>query len=803
MIQFLRKSVSLIVIIAFNLGLFSSFTPGPIAERVALAAPTATTWYVDAQTGDDGDDCLTPGTACLTVGAAVGKASSGDTIQIAAGTYVENLDINFDLAFVGAGMDATFLDGGQAGRVLVAASSSITVANLTIQNGSVSGSGVAGKGAGIFNYNHLVLDNVRVVHNTSQDGGAGIFTSGRLLIQNSEVISNTTQGGGGGLEIWSTGALTLTESLVAWNEASTGGGVFNTGQFFGQSSTLWGNQSGISGGGLVNSSTGVVDLVGFTVSENQTDGYGAGLLNELGSMSLTNVTVSRNRGSNYVGVANINETAQITITNSTIAENIVTQSGIRYGGVVNLSGLASLLNTIVANNDSRQCLANASWVSLGSNLSSDSYCAFTQPGDDQNIDPLLAPLADYGGATLTHALQPGSPAIDTANNAGCPADDQRGVSRPFDGDNDGAPVCDKGAFEARNQLVLDDLSLVEGNTGTVEALFTVTLSPTSTQEVTVDYFTADGTANAGGHAGSDYQAASGQLVFAPGEATQAIAVQVNGDTQDETDETFFVNLSAAGNADILDGVGVATIVDDDGLPALTIADAAITEGNSGAANAFFVVALSPAHTQQVTVDYTTQDGTASAGSDYTAASGTLTFEPGVITQTISVAVSGDLVDEGETETFSVLLSSPVNAQLADEIGEGSILDDDIATVSIQNSQPVMEGDSGETSLTFTVTLSLATAFPVTVDYYTQSGVGGTFATPGVDYEDVSGTLTFAPGEMVKTFTVPIYGDLEDEQDENFSAFLINAVPISIYGSASTGYILDDDDLKIFLPITMR
>jgi hypothetical protein len=436
---------------------------------------------------------------------------------------------------------------------------------------------------------------------------------------------------------------------------------------------------------------------------------------------------------------------------------------------------------------------------LGYNLSSDSYCSFTQPGDLQNTDPSLAVLEDYGGPTLTHALLPGSPAIDSGTDTGCPATDQRGIARPFDGDNDGTPVCDRGAFEAQNQLTIDDVTLSEGDAGSINAVFTVTLSPDSDQTVSVNFATHDGTAEAG----SDYTAVNSTLVFDPGETTQQVIVPVTGDTDDEADETFIVELGAASNADILKGEGLGTIVDDDGLPSLTIADTSMSEGDDGATNAVFVVTLSPAHDQQVMVDFGTLDGTATGGDDFSATNGSLTFEPGEITQTISVAVLGDLLDEGDSEAFSVLLSDPVNANLVDDSAEGIILDDDTATLSIWNTPPVTEGNAGETTLTFTVTLSLATAFPVTVDYYTQSGVGGTFATPGVDYEDTSGILSFAAGETVKTFTVIVYGDQTSEEDEYFGAYIINAYPVSIYGSASSGYILNDDNMMVVLPIVSK
>jgi hypothetical protein len=437
---------------------------------------------------------------------------------------------------------------------------------------------------------------------------------------------------------------------------------------------------------------------------------------------------------------------------------------------------------------------------LGNNLASDNYCAFTQPGDLQFVDPGLAPLADYNGPTVTHALVPGSLAIDGGSNTGCPAVDQRGVARPFDGDNDSVAVCDIGAFEAENQITINDVTLTEGDAGTTNAVFTVTLAPTSTQSITVDYVAVNQTAIAG----SDYQATSGELTFDPGESTQQISVPVIGDTSDEADETFTVSLSQPVNADILDGQGTGTIVDDDGLPSLTIADVSVSEGNSGTVNASFVVTLSPADSQTITVDFATANGSATAGSDFITASGTLTFAPGDTTKTILVAVTGDSIDEGTSETFSVLLSDAINATLVDDDATATILDDEISTISLNNGDPVLEGDSGTKSMIFTVTLSSPTSFPVSVDYYTQGGVSGNFATTGVDYEETSGTLSFSPGETLKTFSVTIYGDIFDEpEQENFSVFLTNASPISIYGSASSGYIQDDDLARLYLPMSTK
>lgn len=109
-------------------------------------------------------------------------------------------------------------------------------------------------------------------------------------------------------------------------------------------------------------------------------------------------------------------------------------------------------------------------------------------------------------------------------------------------------------------LAITDVSVIEGNSGTVDAVFTVTLSAISSRVITVSYATANGTATIGG---SDYNAGSGTLTFAPGTQVQTITVQVNGDLLEETDEIFFVTLSDPVNANLVDDQGSGTIIDDD------------------------------------------------------------------------------------------------------------------------------------------------------------------------------------------------------------------------------------------------
>ena len=140
----------------------------------------------------------------------------------------------------------------------------------------------------------------------------------------------------------------------------------------------------------------------------------------------------------------------------------------------------------------------------------------------------------------------------------------------------------------------------------------------------------------------------------------------------------------------------------------------VTEGNAGTVNAVFTVTLSPSASSTVTVKYATANGTATSGSDYVAASGTLTFTAGQTSKTISVAVNGDTADEAN-ETFYLSLSNPTNATIATAQAAATIVDDDIPAVSMSiNNVSVAEGNSGTTNAVLTVTLSGTTAQTVTV-----------------------------------------------------------------------------------------
>lgn len=257
---------------------------------------------------------------------------------------------------------------------------------------------------------------------------------------------------------------------------------------------------------------------------------------------------------------------------------------------------------------------------------------------------------------------------------------------------------------------------------------------------------------------------------------------------DSTDNCQNVANPDQADSDI-DGIGNAC--DTTTFVSININSITVIEGNSGTIDAVFTVTLSGPSSQEVSVDYTTlDDHTATAGSDYTTTSGTLTFAIGETSKTITVPIIGDLVDEGAQETLSIILSNPVNAMLGTSPdSNGTIEDDDTSFINI-NSVTVTEGNSGTTDAIFTVTLTNPSSQTVSVNYAT---LDDHTATANVDYTTTSGTLGFAPGETSKTVSVPVIGDLVDEPNEAFSIILSSPINGALGTSPDgNGTILDDD-----------
>ena len=343
-------------------------------------------------------------------------------------------------------------------------------------------------------------------------------------------------------------------------------------------------------------------------------------------------------------------------------------------------------------------------------------------------------------------------------------------------------------------LQIQNVTINEGGTAT----FTVTLAAVSGQEVTVNWETVDGTAigDADCNGDGDFTESSGTLTFqagntAPDEADPAVVTCE--DDLHEPAETFGLRLRTPTNATAPADPATGLINDNDGPPHLSVDEPRALEG---AGKVTFTVTLDRVSGKDVTVKYATADGTAEAGRDYTARSGSLTIPAGETSETVDVPVSNDTTSEPEEETFTLVLSDPQNATGDGASGTATIVDDD-GDPSFSVSDATAAEGSTDGVLTFTVRLSAASDQEATVGYATSGGTAtsGTDCAVSGDFEETSGTLTFSPGDpLTQTVSVPICDDSLFESDEAFTLTLSNAVNAVVGGptATATGMITDNE-----------
>ncbi|MBI3964057.1 MAG: hypothetical protein HY329_00355, partial [Chloroflexi bacterium] len=319
--------------------------------------------------------------------------------------------------------NAAHSSGGGGGLGFAAGGLDVLGATVTLSNTVISHNRITGPvvrdtvgGLRISGSDPFTMNGGAVQGNSGSIGGIGLLGSSATTITVSgATIANNTGGTlGGGLFIQSGMNVTLTDSTIAANSTA--------------------NEQAAGGASVFCCAALTMERV--TVSGNT----GGGIAHRAGRLQLTNLTVSGNGGDGVVASPGFGSSEQLT--NVTIANQT---SGVGLNIVTDATPALELKNTLLANNANGNCTVpvTRSVSSQGGNLSSDGSCASVLPaGNDFNLtDPLLGPLADNGGPTQTHALQPGSPAIDGGVDDGCPAIDQRRAPRP-----QGAR-CDIGAFE--------------------------------------------------------------------------------------------------------------------------------------------------------------------------------------------------------------------------------------------------------------------------------------------------------------------------------------------------------------------
>ncbi|MGE0702611.1 MAG: choice-of-anchor Q domain-containing protein [Vicinamibacterales bacterium] len=379
-----------------------------LAILFSAATADAETRHVRKSGSDAGNfTCVLP-TPCATVGHAVAIADPGDTIQIGKGKFVEigEVFINKDLTLNGTGIFRTQVVASSWApfRLFqIGVNADVRMTSMQIREGE------ADLGGGIRNNGALELEDVWIRRNTASQGG-GIYNDGALVLTRVEIALNTSEG----LFNAPAGTAIVTSSRLAANE------------------TL----------GLRNA-LGVVIMRDTLVVANGARltrvGASTGVESNGGTLEMVNVTVSGNYGTGlrmYNGASGV-------LTHVTIADNT-------FGLVADEAAQITLWNTIIAANlGTADCLTQGASVGGAGSLLGESTClnGFPDPSNIFETDPKLGPLAPNGASLWTHALKPGSPAIDAALPERCVTPDQRGVARPKDGNGDGVAQCDIGAYE--------------------------------------------------------------------------------------------------------------------------------------------------------------------------------------------------------------------------------------------------------------------------------------------------------------------------------------------------------------------
>lgn len=334
-------------------------------------------------------------------------------------------------------------------------------------------------------------------------------------------------------------------------------------------------------------------------------------------------------------------------------------------------------------------------------------------------------------------------------------------------------------------LVIDDVQVEEGDSGTTNAVFTVSAQPFALQSAFFGFDTADGTATV---ADNDYQPQQGSASIDPVPPFQTtITVPIVGDMRLEDDETFTLQLSGAEGAVIADGTGVGTILNDDDVPSVSIDDVEVVEGDSGETTATFTVTVSSL-TQDVSLDFDTDDGTATvADRDYEAESGSLQFTlGGPTTRTVAVSVLGDAKAEPD-ETFRVELSNVDGADVTKGVGIGTIVNDDLSTIRLVPPEPTPESAGDATVTVERVGPSTASA------RVTVSASEGT-ATAGADFTALAAEVSWAAGETgARMVQIPLFDDNLQEGDETIRITLSAPVGAALGTPSTADLVLLDDE----------
>ena len=326
-----------------------------------------------------------------------------------------------------------------------------------------------------------------------------------------------------------------------------------------------------------------------------------------------------------------------------------------------------------------------------------------------------------------------------------------------------------------------------GGEGTTPANLEVTISPASSSAINLSFSVAGSASGSG----VDYSAPASPINIPAGNASWNIPLTVVDDTLDEANETVAVTLTGVTNATLGSTLThTYTINDNDALPVVGFGQAT-SNADESAGTVNIPVILSAASGLAVSVDYAVTNGSATGGGvDYTLASGTLSFSPGVTSRNIPIIIVNDTISEGN-ETVVVTLSSPSNASLGTNPHTFTIIDNDTTTVGFD--QGTSSGNESAGTVNIPVTLSTSSALTVTVDY---AVTGGTATPGGVDFTLASGTLSFSPGATSRNIPIAIVNDTISEGNETVVVTLSSPSNASLGTNPHTFTIIDNDTTTV-------
>lgn len=404
-------------------------------------------------------------------------------------------------------------------------------------------------------------------------------------------------------------------------------------------------------------------------------------------------------------------------------------------------------------------------------------------GDTTSYATVNAFSDSFDEADERFALELSNPGGDLALAGQAAVLRAQGVLRDDDTDEPGSAVF------------VDDVRVVEGDSGSREAVFDIAISRPSEIPLTVSYATEAGSATAG----KDFTSVTGEVTFAPGQTGASVAVPILGDMAVEGSETFTFRVdsdfAANGAADV---AATATILADDTSADVPVATITNTHRSEDTAQVAFTVTLSEPAESPVSIDYATRGGTALSNEDFGDQRGTLEIAAGERTGTIVIEAFTDEADEPD-EAFTVELTDAQGATLAGDAAllraRGVIRDDDGESVNralLAEDVRMLEGDDGQRDAVFDISLSRPLDTAISLPYTTRELT----AEAGVDFQPKSGTLNFAVGQTDAAVTVPVFGDRVSEASERFALDVEGPVARLVGSGASgvtaTATLMDDD-----------